>query len=111
MKKKSQSDEESSEVTNSGLLIEGELTIYTASELKGRLLEALESQESLLIDLSQVSEIDTAGLQLLLMVRREAGERGVSVVFAGHSHAVTECLELCNLSTVLGEQPLNFPAH
>jgi anti-anti-sigma factor len=86
------------------LPLTGELTIYTAAELKGRLLTALAAADPVEIDLSQVSEIDTAGLQLLMLAKREAAERGTPLTLTGHSHAVIECLDLCNLAAVFGDQ-------
>lgn len=51
--------------------IEGELTIYRAAELKPVLLEAA-AGEAPAVDLSQVTEFDSAGLQLLLVAARQA---------------------------------------
>lgn len=53
------------------LIVDGELTIYTVGEAKQQLLEKHESfSNSVAIDLSSVSEIDTAGLQLLLFIQK-----------------------------------------
>ena len=46
----------------SSLVIEDELTIFTALEQKNRLMGFLNSGTELEIDLSKVEEIDTAGL-------------------------------------------------
>lgn len=78
------------------LVVEGELTIYTAADTKekiGKLLEA----GAMEIDLSQVSEIDTAGLQLLLLARRECARQEKSIVFSQPSDAVLACIRMCNL--------------
>lgn len=103
-KKKRAAEAPDSSAAAHRLPLEGELTIYTAAELKGRLLEALAAPEPLEIDLSQVSEIDTAGLQLLMLAKREAAARGTSLTLTGHSHAVIECLDLCNLTAAFGDQ-------
>ncbi len=50
------------------LHLDGELTIYRAAELKPLLLG---DASALALDLSAVHEIDSAGLQLLLLARRE----------------------------------------
>ena len=47
------------------LAILEELTIYHAMDQKQQLLDALANSQALELDLSQVAEIDTAGLQLL----------------------------------------------
>lgn len=72
----------------------GEMTIYHAAEMKGELLPCLERAAELEIDLSEVSEIDTAGLQLLLMVKREAVSVGKTLRLTGYSDSTMELLEL-----------------
>ena len=79
------------------ILLEGELTIYRAAELKPLLLAALPGTGPIELDLAEVSEVDTAGLQLLMMVQREAPKAGTRLEITGHSKAVTETLALCNL--------------
>jgi anti-sigma B factor antagonist len=86
------------------LRIAGEMTIYTAADLKGQIVTALNEADALEIDLSEVSEIDTSGLQLLLLVKREAAQHGKSATLVGHSHAVIECLDMCNVTAMLGDQ-------
>ena len=48
------------------LSIIGELTIFSVQDIRTRLLEALAGQDALTIDLAGVSELDSAGLQLML---------------------------------------------
>ena len=50
------------------LQIVGDMTIYTAADLQQQLFDALATGAELEIDLSQVSELDTAGVQQLLLV-------------------------------------------
>jgi len=52
--------------------VDGELTIMTAAEQLDRLLGALRGSNGLRVDLSGVEDLDTAGLQVLLVARREA---------------------------------------
>jgi anti-sigma B factor antagonist len=86
--------------------IKGELNIFTAAELRLQLLEALATGTEIEVDLAQVSEIDSAGLQLMLAAKREAAGRNVALHFTGHSPAVCEALELCKLSGQLGDPVL-----
>jgi anti-sigma B factor antagonist len=86
------------------LAIEGELTIYSAAEQKPRLLAFLASADELEINLAEVSEIDTAGLQLLILLKREAAQAGKSLSFVMHSNAVLETLDLVNLIGAFGDQ-------
>lgn len=77
--------------------VAGELTISTATENKHRLLAALPGSPGLRLDLSAVSELDTAGLQLLLLVRREAARMNLTVELADPSPAVAAVLALARL--------------
>lgn len=86
------------------LTIEDELTIFTAAEQKAGLLSFLSSGDDLEINLSQVAEMDTAGLQLLILAKREAARTGKSLRFAMHSKVVLDILELANLTTAFGDQ-------
>lgn len=86
-----------------------DLTIYHAVEQKQRLLDALASADELEVDLSQVSDIDTTGLQLLILLKKEAQTAGKLIVFVAHSQAVRAVIDFCNLATDLGD-PLVIPA-
>ncbi|MFT3931949.1 MAG: STAS domain-containing protein [Spongiibacteraceae bacterium] len=81
--------------------VEGELTIYTAAEMKEKFGGLLNS-EAIEIDLAQVSEIDTAGLQLLLLLQRECAKTNKSLVFSNPSEAVLSCWNMCNLKENFG---------
>lgn len=85
------------------LSIEGELTIYRAAELKDGLLEALKARQVLEVDLSKVSEIDTAGVQLLMMARQVAREQGTELHLVRHSPAVLDVFELLDLAAHFGD--------
>jgi anti-sigma B factor antagonist len=78
--------------------IEGELTIHHAAEHKQRLISALVGEAGLRLDLSAVSELDAAGLQVLLLVQREADRLSLVVELADPSPAVAEVLAITHLS-------------
>ncbi|GID32423.1 STAS domain-containing protein [Paractinoplanes brasiliensis] len=78
-------------------VVDEELTIVTAADHRQRLLAALGDPNGLSIDLSGVADIDTAGLQLLVMARAEGERLGIPVEFAEPSAAVTEALSLTRL--------------
>lgn len=86
------------EHTGCRIRIDDELTIYTASVVNSTIRDALAANDSVAIDLTGVTEIDTAGLQILLMARKEAALRQRAVSFIGHNRAVIDCLHLMNLS-------------
>ena len=86
-----------------------EMTIYQAQAQKAQLLAALAATEALDLDLAAVPEIDTAGLQLLLLLKREALQQGKQLTISGHSPAVRQTLEFCRLVGVFGD-PMIIPA-
>lgn len=83
--------------------IEGPMTIYESSAGKLALLGALDAATEIDVDVSGVSEIDTAGLQLLVMIKREAVTRGKSVRLQGHSPAVLDMLDCYRLAAYFGD--------
>ncbi|WP_347986753.1 STAS domain-containing protein [Methylomonas sp. AM2-LC] len=86
------------------LAINDELTIFTATEQKKHLLAFLQTDDELEVNLANVSEIDTAGLQLLILLKREAALASKKISFVMHSKAVLEIFELANLTTSFGDQ-------
>ncbi len=91
------------------LVIAEDMTIYNAAAQKQRLLDALLATERLEIDLSAVSEIDTAGFQLLVLVKREARRLDKEALIVAHSEAVREVLDSYNMAAAFGD-PLLIPA-
>lgn len=85
------------------LRVDGEMTIYTAADTKARLMPLLAQCPELQIDLSQVSEMDSAGLQLLILAKRECAQRNGTLRLVGHSPAVLEVLDLCNMTSFFGD--------
>jgi len=84
------------------LEIEGELTIQTAADRRGALLAMADGGSDLDLDLSAVTELDTAGLQLLLLARREAELSGHRLTVSGASQAVRDVLAIAQLTSLLG---------
>ncbi|QEI09479.1 STAS domain-containing protein [Pigmentiphaga aceris] len=70
------------------------MTIYRAAELKDTVLAAIADAQALDIDLRLVEEIDTSGIQLLLLARREAARQEKPLRLIGHSAAVREGLAM-----------------
>ena len=78
----------------------GELTIYSAAEIKAGLAEAMASANEIEVDLSGISEMDTAGLQLMLIAKRHPGK---AVCFVNHPPPVLRLVDLANLGGLLGD--------
>lgn len=91
------------------LTLQEDLTIYQALEQKKQLLDALNAADELELDLAQVAEIDTAGLQLLILAKREAQNAGKKLTIVAHSQSVRAVIDFCNLAATLGD-PLVIPA-
>lgn len=85
------------------LAIAEDLTIYQALELKQRLTSALAESALLELDLSQVAEIDTSGLQLLILAKREAARLDKDMRIVAHSPSVRQTIDLCNLGAFFGD--------
>lgn len=88
------------------LAIDGELTIYSVAELKAEFANLAPLFSEIEVDLSGVTEMDTTGLQLMLMAKRIEGRH---VRFVNHSAAVLQLLEMSNLAGAVGD-PLILPA-
>jgi anti-anti-sigma factor len=90
--------------------IDGEMTIYSAAQTKESMLAAMAECSEIEMNLAHVSEIDSAGLQLLALAKREASESGKPLHFVAHSKAVLDMLDLCNLAGVFGDPVVISPA-
>ena len=86
-----------------------DMNIYNAAIQKQALIDALNASARLEIDLSAVGEIDTAGFQLLVLVKREAQRLGKQAHIVAHSEAVRELLDFYNMAAEFGD-PLLIPA-
>lgn len=82
---------------NTSITIEGELTVFTAHELKARLLAVMPTRSTLEIQLSEVTEFDGAGLQLLLAAKHEAALRESHLVLISPPAQVKAVLQLAGL--------------
>lgn len=91
------------------MALSGELTIYNAAAFKQEFMPHLEKCKSLVIDLSDVSEIDTSCFQLLMQAKLELESQSKPVQLVGHSPAVLEVLELYGQEYFFGD-PLVLPA-
>ena len=84
--------------------VSGELSIYSASIEKQNLLTFLQSGDELEVNLSQVSEFDTAGLQVLIVLKQAALQQQKTLRYVMHSKAVLDVLEMTNMTGVFGDQ-------
>jgi anti-anti-sigma factor len=86
------------------LSLDGELTIYTVTQAKQELLEDYENfSNSVSLNLLNVSEIDTAGLQLLLFLQKLLGSLNKKVNLAKsneHVEAIFKNLDVGSYFTL-----------
>ena len=85
------------------IALEGEFSIFTAAAIREQLLTALGGADEIEVDLSHVTEIDSAGVQLMVAAKLEATVLQKSLSFTGHSPAVLDTLDLCDLSAYFGD--------
>jgi anti-sigma B factor antagonist len=87
------------------LCIVGDMTIYQALELKQTVIAKLAQSPILEIDLSGVTDFDSAGVQILLMAKREACARAGELRLVGHSPAVLDVFGLFDLGAHFSNEP------
>ena len=84
----------------STLRIPPELTIYGAAELRAQLVAAFAdagSHAELTLDLGDVCEVDSAGIQLLIAARRHAVSNGAALALVNHSAVLLDAFNLLGL--------------
>ncbi|MEO5357182.1 MAG: STAS domain-containing protein [Nitrospirae bacterium YQR-1] len=73
------------------LSLEGELSVGRANELKELFIDYIKTTKEAELDLSNISEIDTAGFQLLAALKNESDRMGKNFRILSLSPSV-ECL-------------------
>lgn len=89
--------------------IEGEMTIYTAAEQYAGLRQRLRESKELELDLSEVTELDSAGVQVLMMLKKEMEQARGTLHLVNHSRPVVDVYELLDLQSHFGD-PVLIPA-
>ena len=79
------------------------MTIYEAMEVRELFISALSQEQAAEVNLSQVTEIDSSGLQLMIALKNDAKKYGKMISFTEHSREVIELLDLFNLTTFFGD--------
>lgn len=84
-----------------------EMTIYTAETLHRELLETLEKAQDCQIDLTDVNEIDSAGMQLLMAMNKQCNMKNKPLALINSSAASTEIFTLFGMQDFLTLQDAN----
>lgn len=91
------------------IVLEGDMTIYHAADVKACLLAAVRTTRMLEVDLSHVGEIDTTGVQLLVLAKRETERLGHELRIVAHSPGVRAVFDFYNMDAWFGD-PIVIPA-
>lgn len=89
-----------------------EMVVQSAAGIRRDLLLLLESCEGrvLEVDLSSVSEIDTAGMQILLSLRNSLRRKGGRLRLISHTPAVLSLMDLYGLVGYFGNRIVLSPS-
>ncbi len=82
-------------------VVQDEMTIYTALEQREQLLPLLGQCQQLELDLSAVGEMDSAGIQLLLLLKQEADRLQKPLLLKQPSDLCKSLIELLRLESRL----------
>ena len=92
------------------LKLSGDLTIYEATEAWQGLQSRLKKHPDLELDLSGLTNLDTAGVQVLFGLKQLAKEQGHGLPMQHHSEAVLEVFNVLNLANEFGDPILVPPS-
>jgi anti-sigma B factor antagonist len=85
------------------LKLEASLQIQDIERELQRLKRVFEADGPTAIDVSGLTTVDTAGVQLLLAIKREGDRRSVPIEFRGESPALRQALKVLGLDGALFE--------
>jgi len=91
------------------LELQGEFNIYAVAQARDRLSDALDEGPVLQLSLASLTELDTAGVQLLVWLKQEARRRGKQLALYAHSPAVVEVFDLLQVAGLFGDAILIPP--
>jgi len=83
------------------IAFEGDMTIYNAESFKQDLFSVIEKKKNVSVDLTGVSEFDTAGFQVLIIGKKYAHENKVELSLCAASEPVSEVFKLYGMSELL----------
>lgn len=92
------------------IVLTEDMTIYNAASQRQCIVDAIAARDSLELDLSHVPDMDSAGLQLLILFKRETQRLGKQGRIVGHSPVVQEVIDFVNLAAWLDDPMVMPPA-
>lgn len=88
------------------IILDATLTMQNVVNLHGKLKASFSANDSIEINASQVASIDTATLQLLMALKKEAVKQQKQIVFSAPSRRFIESAELLGLLDMLEIDPV-----
>ncbi len=86
------------------LVIDGDMNIYNAENIKQDLFSLLANHKDINVNLMNVTEFDTAGFQVLLFGKQYADKNEIKLTLCSASDAVEEVFKLYGMSALLENQ-------
>lgn len=83
--------------------LSGEMTIYVVNKFRDDFLKAIDNSDELVVDLSEVSEIDTTGFQVLAYAKKYCDKNGKSLEIVNHSNAIIDVFEQYGSTALFGD--------
>ena len=80
------------------LKINGELKIYEVATCKDEIFKDFSQYKSLELDLSELEDIDVSGMQLLMLLKKEAEKKQLTFKIISASTPTKKLLELFQLT-------------
>lgn len=87
------------------VVIDGDLTVFTVDGWRTRLMPVLAERQVLTLDLGAVAEFDSAGLQLLALLKLEGNAQGGQVVLRNPAVSVSGVVALYRMQELFGLEP------
>lgn len=91
------------------LSLVGGCTIYNVGKLKETLVNLILTNENVLVDLKEVSDFDTAGLQLFVSAKNMVNRLNKKIKFVEHPACVISILDLYGLVSFFGDKIMLTP--
>ncbi len=83
------------------LVIDGDMNIYNAENIKQDLFSLLAKHKDINVNLMNVTEFDTAGFQVLLFGKQYADKNEIRLTLSSASDVVAEVFKLYGMSALL----------
>jgi len=93
------------DIDSNGVALRGEIDAHSAPDLADRFPVLPVGDHDIVIDMAEVSFMDSSGLRVLLDLHQRAGEAGRRLVLLAPSQSVTNLLEVSGLSDHFTVEP------